>query len=138
MPRDAMWSRFGVRATSSGVLPPSSAIGSSAMPSPCSTTTFIGSPTLTNLEHGGQPGGIGGDLDRGLGVGDRRVRVLETVAGEGEHEDVVRAEGAARAQLQRAGERDGRRRLGEDALGAREETIDRKSTRLNSSHTVIS
>src|SRR5437867_11811588 len=95
MPRDAMWSRFGVRATSSGVLPPSSAIGSSAMPSPCSTTTFIGSPTLTNLEHGSQPGGIGGDLDRALGVGDRRVRVPVTVAGAGEHGAVVRGEGAA-------------------------------------------
>src|SRR5437867_9106989 len=92
MPRDAMWSRFGVRATSSGVLPPSSGIGSSAIPSPCSTTTFIGPPTLTDLEHRGQPGGVGGDLDRGLRVGDRRVGVLEPVAGEGEHEDVLRPE----------------------------------------------
>src|SRR2546426_429035 len=41
MPREAMWSRFGVRAYSSGVFPPSSAIGSSAIPSPCSTTYFI-------------------------------------------------------------------------------------------------
>src|SRR6184192_1335032 len=123
MPRDAMWSRFGVRATSSGVLPPRSAIGSSAMPSPCSTTTFIGAPTLTNLEHGGQPGGVGGDLDGGLRVGDRRIGVLEAVAGEAEHEDVLRAQTPARAELERTRERDRRRGLGEDPLGAGEQAV---------------
>src|SRR3989454_9776848 len=123
MPREAMWSRFGVRATSSGVLPPSSGIGSSAIPSPCSTTTFIESPTLTNLEHCGQPGRIGGDLDRGLRVGDRRVGVLQAMAGKREHENVLRAETSARAELERPRERDGRRGLGEDTLGAGEQAV---------------
>src|SRR6266481_3167963 len=83
MPRAAMWSRFGMRAYSSGVFPPSSAIGSSAIPSPWRTTYFI---ALVQLQHGGQPREVGGNGERGLGVGDRRVGVLEPVPGQGEHE----------------------------------------------------
>src|SRR5207247_8143585 len=80
MPREAMWSRFGMRAYSSGVFPPSSAIGSSAIPSPWRTTYFI---ALVQLQHGGQSGEVGGNGERGLGVGDRRVGVLEPVPGQG-------------------------------------------------------
>src|SRR5207247_3411903 len=104
MPREAMWSRFGVRAYSSGVLPPSSAIGSSAIPSPWRTTYFIATTDLVQLQNGGQPGGVGGDGERGLGVGDRRVGVLEPVPGEREHEDVARPETPARPEPQRPGE----------------------------------
>src|ERR687888_386616 len=135
MPREAMWSRFGVRAYSSGVFPPSSAIGSSAMPSPWRTTYFIaasvhptsatdlGSGTLVQLQHGRQPAEVGGNGERGLGVRDRRVGVLEPVPGEREDEDVARPEAPARPEPQRAGERDRRGGLGEHTLGAGEEAI---------------
>src|SRR5881396_3044397 len=120
MPREAMWSRFGMRAYSSGVFPPSSAIGSSAIPSPWRTTYFI---ALVQLQHGGQSGEVGGNGERGLGVGDRRVGVLESVPGQGEHEDVARPQAPARPEPERPGERDRRGRLGEHALAAREETV---------------
>src|SRR5256886_9245522 len=87
MPREAMWSRFGMRAYSSGVFPPSSAIGSSAIPSPWRTTYFI---ALVQLQHGGQSGEVGGNGKRGLGVGDRRGGGLEALPGQGEHDEVAR------------------------------------------------
>src|SRR5206468_4493667 len=89
MPREAMWSRFGMRAYSSGVFPPSSAIGSSAIPSPGRTTYVI---ALVQLQHGGQPREVAGNGERGLAVGARRVAVLQPVPAQAEHVEVSRSE----------------------------------------------
>src|SRR5207237_3487150 len=78
---------------------------------------------LAQLEYRGQPCEVGRDRQRGLGVRDRRVGILEAVPGERQDEDVARAEPSARAELQRTRERDRGRGFGEDALRAREETI---------------
>src|SRR5213076_467199 len=65
MPREAMWSRFGVRAYSSGVFPPSSAIGSSAIPSPWRTTYFIAITALgVCLSNRGERGEGAGERER--------------------------------------------------------------------------
>src|SRR5262245_54849497 len=85
MPREAIRSRCGVRACSSGVLPPSWAIGSSAMPSATRTTYFT---VLIQLQDGREPAQVGGDRDRGLRVGDGVVGVLEAVAGERQHQHI--------------------------------------------------
>src|SRR2546427_11353544 len=124
MPREAMWSRFGVRAYSSGVLPPSSAIGSSAIPSPWRTTYFIAvtglGSLLVQLQHGGQPCEVGGNGERRLGVGDRRVGVLEPVPRQGEPEDVPRPQAPPRPEPDRPGDRDPPARPGEHAPPPRE------------------
>src|SRR5947207_1970891 len=65
MPREAMWSGFGVRAYSSGVFPPSSAIGSSAIPSPWRTTYFIAITALgVCLSNRGERGERAGERER--------------------------------------------------------------------------
>src|SRR3989441_7373122 len=98
MPREAMWSRFGVRAYSRGVFPPSSAIGSSAIPSPWRTTYFITIAALVERQHGGQPCEVGGNGERGLGVGDRRVGGLEPVPRQGGSQDGAPPEAPPRPQ----------------------------------------
>src|SRR5262249_54990766 len=123
MPRDAMRSRFGVRATSSGVLPPSDAIGSSAIPSPTTITHFIPRSLLVELENGGEPGGIGGDGEGRLRGGGRVGGVLEPVARQREHEDVAGPELPTRAHADGAGQADGGRGLGEHPFGAREQPV---------------
>src|SRR5271163_2563678 len=140
VPRDAMRSILGLCAASSGVLPPSSSHGQSAMPSPWMMTYFNVSPPLkanvsldvdsvvavsANPANAGRNSVVQNledlrdvrlDQDRIAQVFHGGIRILQAMPGERADRYRPRFEAAAGAELQQSRDRCRRRRLRENAM----------------------